>query len=323
MGSFKIITYKLYKSKKPNNIFKKETDIIDVWFDSGTSYSVLKKLYKDFNSADIYLEGADQYRGWFNSSLVTSVAAFQTTPYKTIITHGFVLDGKGQKMSKSLNNVVDPLKIIQQKGADILRLWVANINYNIDVRLDNNILSQIEEKYKKIRNTFRFMLGNLNNFEPYKEYYIPLEQRPLFHQLFFLEFQNIFLKILEFYENYNFDKIMSLLYPFIANKISAFYLDFGKDILYIEKENNWERNVIQSNIYDILISLLKILTPIIPHTTSEAYQHLSFNKKEDIYLESIPKKKKFKNSFLTIIQKLIFIKNKIIINYFLVLENKF
>ncbi|WP_341266577.1 isoleucine--tRNA ligase [Candidatus Phytoplasma fraxini] len=282
--------------QSPNNIFQKETDIIDVWFDSGTSYNILKKLYNNYNTADVYLEGADQYRGWFNSSLVTSVSAFQKAPYKTIVTHGFVLDGKGQKMSKSLNNVVDPLQIIKQKGADILRLWVANIDYNVDVRLDNNILSQTEEKYKKIRNTFRFMLGNLNNFKPYQECYIPLTKRPLFHQLFFLEFQNIYLQILDFYENYNFDKIMSLLYPFISNKISAFYLDFNKDILYIEKENNQERNIIQSNIYDILIALLKILTPIIPHTTSEVYQHLSFNAKEDIYLESIPQKQEIQES---------------------------
>ncbi|AYJ01561.1 isoleucine--tRNA ligase [Candidatus Phytoplasma ziziphi] len=284
-----------YQNKKsPNNIFRKETDIIDVWFDSGTSYSTFQKSNNDLIPADVYLEGADQYRGWFNSSLITSVAAFQKAPYKTVITHGFVLDGKGQKMSKSLNNVVDPLQIIKQKGADILRLWVANISYNVDVRLDDTILKQIEDKYKKIRNTFRFMLGNLNNFDPSKECYISFEKRTLFHQLFILEFQDIFLKIIEYYENYNFDQILSLLYPFISNRMSAFYLDFTKDILYIEKENNWERNVIQSTIYDLLMSFLKILTPIIPHTTSEIYQNLSFVPKEDIYLESIPQNKELK-----------------------------
>lgn len=166
-----------YKNKKsPNNIFHKETDIMDVWFDSGTSYSTFQKTNNDFITADVYLEGADQYRGWFNSSLITSVAAFKKAPYKTIITHGFVLDGKGQKMSKSLNNVVDPLQIIKQKGADILRLWVANISYNVDVKLDDAILKQIEEKYKKIRNTFRFMLGNLNKFDPSKECYVSFEK---------------------------------------------------------------------------------------------------------------------------------------------------
>ncbi|QTX02890.1 isoleucyl-tRNA synthetase [Candidatus Phytoplasma luffae] len=293
-----------YKNEKsPNNIFYKETDIIDVWFDSGTTYSVYKKLFNNSFTADVYLEGADQYRGWFNSSLITSVAASNKTPYKKIITHGFVLDGSGQKMSKSLNNVIDPLKIIQQKGADILRLWVAHINYNIDVRLDKNILQQIEEKYKKIRNTFRFMLGNLNNFHPSSQNYIPFDERNLFDQLFLLEFNNILLQIIQSYENYNLEKIMSLLYPFIVNKMSAFYLDFSKDILYIEKEDNKEKNIIKSNIYDILILCLKILTPIIPHTTSEIYQYLSGEKKEDIYLESLPTQKEIQNWIVDFNQK--------------------
>ncbi|MDV3196291.1 MAG: isoleucine--tRNA ligase [Candidatus Phytoplasma stylosanthis] len=285
-----------YKNiKSPNNIFRKETDIIDVWFDSGTSYNIFKKFSNSFFSFDVYLEGADQYRGWFNSSLITSVAAFQKAPYKKVITHGFVLDGVGQKMSKSLNNVIDPLKIIKNKGADILRLWVASINYNIDVRLDDNILKQIEEKYKKIRNTFRFMLGNLNNFSPYQKNYIHFHKRTIFDKLFILEFWNISLQIIESYEKYDFEKIMSLLYPFIVKKISSFYLDFSKDILYIEKDDNLEKNIIKSNIYDIFILCLKFLTPIIPHTSSEIYQNLPFDKKEDIYLESIPKKEDIQN----------------------------
>ncbi|MDV3166825.1 MAG: isoleucine--tRNA ligase [Vigna little leaf phytoplasma] len=280
--------------KSPNNIFTKEKDILDVWFDSGTSYNVLKSLSPHFFPANVYLEGADQYRGWFNSSLITATIAFKQAPYKQIITHGFVLDGKGQKMSKSLNNVIDPLMIIKQKGADILRLWVANINYNADVKIDDVILKQIEEKYRKIRNIIRFMLGNLNNFNDQKNY-IPLVQRNPIHQIIIFEFQEIILKIIKYYENYNFEKIMHLLYPFITNKISAFYLDFTKDILYIEKENNTERRMIQSNIYDLLIYLLKILTPIIPHTTSEAYQALNCKNKLDIYLEKIPQINELQN----------------------------
>ncbi|WP_153368991.1 isoleucine--tRNA ligase [Candidatus Phytoplasma sacchari] len=277
--------------KSPNNIFIKEQDIIDVWFDSGTSYSIFQKFSSKFISSDICLEGSDQYRGWFNSSLITSVAAFDQIPYKKIITHGFVLDGLGQKMSKSLNNVINPLNIIEKKGSDILRLWVASINYNIDVKLDLTILRQIEEKYRKIRNILRFMLGNLNNFDPKKNYVI-LEKRTTFHQIFILEFYEIVLKVIYLYEKHNFEKIINLLYLFINNKMSSFYLDFSKDILYIEKENNKERRIIQSNIYDILKNLLKILTPIIPHTTSEAYKYFfCLNKKEDIYLESFPKKK--------------------------------
>ncbi|WCA22562.1 isoleucine--tRNA ligase [Candidatus Phytoplasma oryzae] len=287
---------KNYKNdKSPNNIFIKEKDIIDVWFDSGTSYSVLQNFSSSFVSSNICLEGADQYRGWFNSSLITSVAAFNKNPYQKIITHGFVLDGKGKKMSKSLNNVINPLDIINEKGADILRLWVASINYNIDVKLDSCILKQIEEKYRKIRNILRFMLGNLNDFNPNKNY-IKLEERTTFHQIFIIEFYQIIIKIIKLYEKYNFEKITNSLFLFMNNKISSFYLDFAKDILYIEKEDNIERRIIQSNIYDIIINLLKILTPIIPHTTSEAYSSLSnLNKKEDVYLESFPKIEEIKN----------------------------
>jgi isoleucyl-tRNA synthetase len=293
-----------YKNKKsPNNIFIKEKDIIDVWFDSGTSYSILKRIFDPFFvSSDICIEGADQYRGWFNSSLITSTAAFNKIPYKKVITHGFVLDGLGQKMSKSLNNVINPLDIIKEKGADILRLWVTSINYNTDVRLDYDILKQIEEKYRKIRNIFRFMLGNLNLFCP-KKNYVPIEKRTKFHKIFILEFYEILFKVIESYEEYNFDQIINTLFPFLINKMSAFYLDFSKDILYIEEENNLERRIIQSNIYDILMYLLKILTPIIPHTTSEAYNSILSEKKEDIYLESIPKKEEIQSIINSIINQ--------------------
>ncbi|WIA07508.1 MAG: isoleucyl-tRNA synthetase [Candidatus Phytoplasma cynodontis] len=294
-----------YKNpKSPNNIFIKEKDIIDVWFDSGTSYSILKKISSDFVSSDIYLEGSDQYRGWFNSSLITSVAAFDKVPYKKVITHGFVLDRLGQKMSKSLNNVINPLKIIKEKGADILRLWVASINYNIDVKLDSLILKQVEEKYRKIRNILRFMLGNLNNFD-YKKHYVNFDKRKTFHKNFILEFYEITIEIIDLYEKFNFEKIINIIYLFMSNKMSSFYLDFSKDILYIEEENNKERRIIQSNIYDIIINVLKILTPIIPHTTSEAYQYLLYpNKKEDIYLEKFPCKEEIKNLINDYIQKL-------------------
>ncbi|MBP3059242.1 isoleucine--tRNA ligase [Texas Phoenix palm phytoplasma] len=290
---------KNYKNpKSPNNIFKKEKDIMDVWFDSGTSYSVIQKLSKNFFPSDIYLEGSDQYRGWFNSSLITSVATFNKSPYKEIITHGFVLDGDGQKMSKSLNNIIDPIDIIKNKGADILRLWVANVNYNADVKINAEIIKQIEDKYRKIRNTLRFMLGNLNDFDNKKDYII-FEKRKTIHQFFLLEFKNILLKIIKYYENYNFEKIINLIYPFLTNKLSAFYLNFAKNILYIENKNNINRRIIQSNIYDILIDLLKILTPIIPHTTSEAYNSFKLKNKKDIYLESIPNSKEIENFIIT------------------------
>ncbi len=159
--------------KSPNNNFTKEKDIMDVWFDSGTSYKVLSRRGLGF-PADLYLEGSDQYRGWFNSSLITSVATTSKAPYKTIVSHGFVLDGNGLKMSKSVGNTIDPLKIINKDGADLLRLWVSSVYYNADVRISNDMLTQVAESYRKIRNTFKFILGNLFDFDPSKYVYFPM-----------------------------------------------------------------------------------------------------------------------------------------------------
>ncbi|WP_373402732.1 isoleucine--tRNA ligase [Candidatus Phytoplasma solani] len=275
--------------ESPNGIFTKELDIMDVWFDSGTSYSILPQI------KDVYLEGTDQYRGWFNSSLITSVAAFQKAPYKTVITHGFVFDGQGKKMSKSLGNVIDPLVIASQKGADIIRLWVANTNYNLDVRINDSILNQIEDMYRKIRNTFRFMLGNLNLFDKSK-HYLAFEKRTPIHQAVIMDLEEVLKHVTHAYETYNFEAILRHLFPFITNKISAFYFDFIKDILYIETQDHLERRMIQSTIYDLLLAFLQILTPIIPHTTSEVYSFCSFFDKEDVYLESIPQLKNYDNS---------------------------
>ncbi|MDO8063956.1 isoleucine--tRNA ligase [Candidatus Phytoplasma bonamiae] len=286
----KLLPEQYIKKNNKYHLFTKDTNILDVWFDSGTSYNVIQNISSNFFPTDLYLEGSDQYRGWFNSSLITSVAAFNKAAYRTIITHGFVLDGQGQKMSKSKKNIIEPQSIIKQSGADILRLWVASTNYKNDVRIDHSILKQIEEKYRKIRNTLRFMLGNLYDFN-IQTNYISFQKRTSLHKLIILEFKQIIKQIIKAYETYNFEKIISLIYPFITTKISAFYLDFAKDILYIEMPNCKDRRTIQSNIYDLLLDLLIILTPIIPHTTSEAYNYLNVNqkfKKEDVYLENMP-----------------------------------
>ena len=271
----------------PNGIFKKETDIMDVWFDSGTSHSVLEANGLNY-PADLYLEGSDQYRGWFNSSLITGVAALNQSPYKQVVSHGFVLDGQGRKMSKSLGNTVDPLAIMKQQGADLLRLWVATVDYQSDVRISNEMMTQIAEGYRKIRNTFRFMLGNLNGFDPKVNYVSKNDRLPL-HKVMTEKYEEIENQILDAYENYQFDRVYRTVVPFMINELSAFYLDFTKDILYIEKENHQERRMVQSVIYDITLGLLKLLTPIIPHTTSEAYGILPFTHEEDVYLEYMPK----------------------------------
>lgn len=280
----------------PNNIFTKEVDTMDVWFDSGTSYKVLEDRGLPF-PADLYLEGSDQYRGWFNSSLITSVATTGLSPYKKIVSHGMVLDGKGYKMSKSIGNVIDPLKVISQQGADIVRLWVATSSYQSDIRISDDLIKQTSEAYRKIRNTFRFVLGNISDFNPLTDH-IAYSMRGRINRVMTLKYFDVVNKAIDAYDNYEFDKVYRIIMPFIINDFSAFYLDFIKDVLYIESKNNFERRAIQSTLYDIILGLLKLLNPIIPHTTSEAYWEMPYQEFEDIYLESMPEKRDFTDQVL-------------------------
>ena len=278
----------------PNNIFTKEMDIMDVWFDSGASYKVLEERNLPF-PADLYLEGSDQYRGWFNSSLTTSVAINGVSPYKNVVSHGFVLDGQGYKMSKSRGNIIDPLKVFSQQGADIVRLWVAMSQYQSDIRISDELLKQTAESYRKIRNTFRFILGNINDFDPNKDY-VSYSMRGNINRVMTLKYFEVVNKTIDAYDNYEFDRVYRIIMPFIINDLSAFYLDFVKDVLYIEGKNNFERRAIQSTLYDILFGLIRLLNPIIPHTTSEVYWHLPYQKYEDVYLEDMPSKFEFSAS---------------------------
>ncbi|MCR3905796.1 MAG: isoleucine--tRNA ligase [Tenericutes bacterium] len=270
----------------PNNVFRKETDIMDVWFDSGTSHAVLQSRDLPY-PADLYLEGSDQYRGWFNSSLITGVAAYGQAPYKKVVSHGFVLDGQGKKMSKSIGNAVDPLVVMKQQGADLLRLWVATVDYQSDVRISKEMMNQISEGYRKIRNTLRFMLGNLDGFDPLKQY-IEYEDRSKLNRVMTLKYNTLVKQVISAYEKYEFDKVYRLVVPFMTNDLSAFYLDYTKDILYIEKEDDKERKGVQSTLYDITLGILKLLTPILPHTASEAYLLLPYQAEKDVYLENLP-----------------------------------
>src|SRR5690554_1759824 len=288
---------KKYKNKNsPNNIFTKETDIMDVWFDSGTSYEVLKERGLPF-PADLYLEGSDQYRGWFNSSLTTSIAAYGVSPYKNVVSHGFVLDGQGFKMSKSVGNVIDPIKMMKQQGADLLRLWVATTAYQSDVRISDELIKQTAESYRKIRNTFRFILGNISDFDP-KEDYIAYSMRGNLNRVMTLKYFEVVNKVIDAYDNYEFDKVYRIIMPFIINEVSAFYLDYTKDVLYIERKDDFERRAIQSTLYDIIFGLIRLFNPIIPHTTSEAYWELPYQAKEDVYLEDMPQKREFRDETL-------------------------
>ena len=271
----------------PNGIFRKETDIMDVWFDSGSSHHGAMKDLGYGYPADLYLEGSDQYRGWFNSSLITGVATEGKSPYKTLVSHGFVLDGEGRKMSKSEGNVVDPNKIANSMGADIFRLWTASVDYQADVRLSDNLIKQVSESYRKIRNTMKFLLGNIFDYNDQVNK-VDFDKLNDVDKYVLIKNNNLIKEVLEAYSDFKFDVVYRKVTNYV-NFISSFYLDFAKDILYIEKADSLSRRSIQTVIYKILDTLLKLLTPIFPHTTSEAYSFVPDKQAEDIYLLDMPK----------------------------------
>ena len=263
----------------------KENDIMDVWFDSGSSF-MAANIDGQKAPFELYFEGSDQYRGWFNSSLINSIAYMGKAPFTRLLSHGFVLDDKGSKMSKSKGNVIDPKKIISTYGADVLRLWTANSEYSSDVTIGDNIIKQNVEIYRKIRNTLRFLLANLNDYK-----YEEVAKNDV-HALIDERLENLKIKISSHYDNFNFINVVKEINNFITD-LSSFYLSIIKDVLYAEKKDNQERLMIQNNLYKILDFLLISLAPIIPTTADEAYSF--FNKKnklESIHLESFFKSNK-------------------------------
>jgi isoleucyl-tRNA synthetase len=280
----------------PNGIFRKETDIMDVWFDSGSSHqSVLEERSGLKRPADLYLEGSDQYRGWFNSSLSTAVAVTGKAPYKGVLSHGFVLDGEGRKMSKSIGNVIIPAKVMNQLGADILRLWVASVDYQSDVRISDNILKQVSEVYRKIRNTIRFLLGNLFDFNPETDA-VSFENLREVDQYILVKLNKLIKKVRKSYETYDFMTIFHDVHNFCTIELSSFYLDFAKDVLYIEASNNIERRSIQTVLYEALLSIIKLVTPILPYTADEVWGHIHTVKEESAQLVDMPEAKSFEGA---------------------------
>jgi isoleucyl-tRNA synthetase len=272
----------------PNGTFTKETDIMDVWFDSGSSHQAVLLEREDLvRPADLYLEGSDQYRGWFNSSLSTAVAVTGKAPYKGVLSHGFALDGEGRKMSKSLGNTVVPAKVMNQLGADILRLWVASVDYQADVRVSDAILKQVAEVYRKIRNTFRFLLGNLADFDPAvnKVDYANLRE---VDQFMLVKLNKLIKYVRNAYENYEFAGIYHAVNNFCTLDLSAFYLDFAKDVLYIEAADNHERRAIQTVLYESLTALTKLVAPILSHTADEVWPFIPAVKEESVQLTDLP-----------------------------------
>ncbi|RHJ60792.1 isoleucine--tRNA ligase [Ligilactobacillus salivarius] len=278
----------------PNGKFTKETDIMDVWFDSGSSHQGVcaERDYLTY-PADLYLEGSDQYRGWFNSSLITSVAYSGHAPYKQILSQGFTLDGKGRKMSKSLGNTIVPSEVIDKMGAEIIRLWVLSVDTSADVRVSMGSFQQIAESYRKFRNTVRFLLANTTDFDPAKNA-VAFDEMESIDKYMTVLVNKFTKEILDAYANYEFMEIYKKLINFITTDLSAFYMDVAKDVVYIEAPDSKKRRSMQTVLYDVVVRLTKLMTPILPHTTEEIWKYLKEDE-EYAQLSEMPEVKHFNN----------------------------
>jgi isoleucyl-tRNA synthetase len=271
--------------------FAKETDILDVWFDSGVSHAAVTEADDRLNSpADLYLEGSDQHRGWFQSSLLTSVGTRNRAPYKAVLTHGFVVDGKGKKMSKSLGNVIAPKDITNKYGAEILRLWSSSADYREDMRISGEILARLVEAYRKIRNTCRFLLGNIDDLDPSTANLHSMKKEDFseIDRLALSMLQNVIRKVSNAYDTFSFYEVYHAIYKFCVTDMSSFYLDILKDRLYTFKTDSPERKSAQIVLYNILISLTKLIAPILSFTAEELWKHAPGEKEESVFLSDFP-----------------------------------
>ncbi len=270
--------------------FVKETDILDVWFDSGVSHAAVleQRPYLRW-PADLYLEGSDQHRGWFHSALLTAVGTRGRAPYEAVLTHGFVVDAEGRKMSKSVGNVISPSEVIEKYGAEILRLWVSASDYREDIRISDNILKQLTDAYRRIRNTSRFMLGNLYDFDPDRDG-VAYELMPEIDRFVLHKLQRLVIKARQAYEAYEFHVIYHALYNFCTLDLSAFYLDILKDRLYTSPPQSVERKSAQSVLHMLLDAMARVMAPILPFTADEIWQYMPVRKDKEanIHLALLP-----------------------------------
>ena len=271
--------------------FAKEEDILDVWFDSGVSFAAVVEKREGLQfPADLYLEGSDQHRGWFHSSLLASIGTRSVPPYKAVLTHGFVVDGSGRKMSKSLGNVVAPQEVIGKYGAEVLRLWVSGEDYREDIRISEEILKRLAEAYRRIRNTFRFILGNLYDFDPERDSvrYEELEEldRLTLHRL-----TRLTEKLTKAYEDFEFHAVYHSVHNFCTVDLSASYLDIVKDRLYTNRADSRGRRAAQTTMHIVLDSLLRLTAPVLVFTTEEAWALLPGKKEESVHMASMPEPK--------------------------------
>ncbi len=266
--------------------FDKETDILDVWFDSGSTHAcVLEQRAELATPADLYLEGSDQHRGWFQSSLLESVGTRGVAPFRGVLTHGFVVDASGNKMSKSRGNVIAPQKVIQQMGADILRLWVAAADYSADIRISDDILKQLAESYRRIRNTVRFLLGNLHGFDAARDA-VPLAERTPLDQWASHRLSTVERVVHKAFEAYQFHRIHQEVHNFCSVDLGGFYLDVIKDRLYCDAPDSARRASARATLFDIADTLIRLIAPILPFTAEEAWQFLPSSPADSIHLQT-------------------------------------
>ncbi len=279
--------------KSPNGKFTKETDIMDVWFDSGSSHQELRARGLEY-PADLYFEGSDQYRGWFNSSLIIGTAINGRAPYKSVLSHGYVNDSKGVKMSKSIGNVVDPIKIINQKGADIFRLWAATVDFKQDMRIGDDNLKQVSEQYRKVRNTFRFMLGNVNpeDFNP-KTDMVAYEDLSYIDKYIMVRLDEVVKGVRNDYMKYDYVAASSKMVNLMTNELSSYYLDYSKDILYIYKKDSLRRRQVQSVIWNVIDSLCKLWAPLLVYTMDEIWSVFNNDEANSVHYTHFPEVKNY------------------------------
>jgi len=277
--------------------FRKETDILDVWFESGVSHEAVLNTRPELSwPADLYLEGSDQHRGWFNSSLMVSIEHREKAPYRSVLTHGYVVDGSGKKMSKSLGNVIAPEEIIKKHGAELLRLWASSVDYREDIRISNEIIERLSEAYRKVRNTCKYILGNIYDFNPSKDS-ISFEEMEEIDRWALQRLSKLTARLKRAYEDFDFHIFYHSFHNFCTVDMSAFYLDVLKDRLYTSRPDSRQRRSAQTALYKIIDSLVRLMAPILSFTAEEAWDHLKTidpNREESVHTALFPKEDEFR-----------------------------
>ncbi len=281
--------------KSPNGNYTKEKDIMDVWFDSGSSWNELQARGYDY-PCDVYFEGSDQYRGWFNSSLIVSTAVNGTAPYKEVLSHGYVVDSKGEKMSKSVGNVVNPLDIINKNGADVFRLWAMTSDFKEDLKLGDANIKQVSDQYRKIRNTFRFLLGNVNaeDFDPKKDM-LAYDELTSVDQYILVKLNDVVREVRKDVEEYDYVDASKVLTNFMVVELSSYYCDFTKDILYCDDLTDVRRRQVQTVYWACIDTLVKLWAPFLCYTTEEVWQHFNNDEAESVHYCHFPEVKEYAN----------------------------